>query len=314
MSRKRKKKQGATKTGHAAKTSHPKKLKNPTLLHKVEAGLFLMRIDRPIGIMLLLWPTLWALWFAAEGTPTINNLVIFTLGCVLMRSAGCVINDYADRKIDGKVTRTKNRPLVNGLLSPREAILIFIILCSLAFLLVLLTNPLTIQLSLGGAFLAALYPFTKRYTHLPQLFLGLAFGWSVPMAWAAEAETLVPATGLLYTIVILWALVYDTFYAMVDREDDIRAGIKSIAILFGEADRFMTGMLQALMIFALLLIGQQFSLEMYFHAGVAIAGLLFVYQQYLIRERDPEKCFQAFLNNNWVGCAVFVGLAVDFYF
>jgi 4-hydroxybenzoate polyprenyltransferase len=271
----------------------------------------LMRMHKPIGAFLLLWPTLWSLWLAAEGMPRWDVLVIFVLGVFVMRSAGCVINDFADRKVDGEVKRTRDRPLVNGAVSSAEAIGLFLVLCLIAFGLVLLTNTLTIQLSVGGVLLAFCYPFMKRYTHLPQVVLGAAFAWSIPMAFAAQSGALGVEVWLLYTAVVLWTVVYDTFYAMVDRDDDIRIGVKSTAILFGEQDRFMTGLLQALTLYALAMVGSRFELGVYYYASLGVAACLFVYQQYLIRFRERDACFRAFLNNNWVGCAVFGGILLD---
>lgn len=274
----------------------------------------LMRWDRPIGILLLLWPTYWSLWLAAKGIPTTQNLIIFTLGCVLMRSAGCVINDYADRKIDGKVKRTQQRPLATGAISPEEALLLFVILCLFAFALVLNTNTLTLQLSVGGVLLAAIYPFTKRVTHMPQVVLGAAFAWSIPMAFAAQTDELKTPIWLLYLAVVLWAVIYDTFYAMVDRDDDLKIGVKSTAILFGDADRAITALLQGLFILTMILAGRKFELSGYYYGSLCAAALLFAYQQWLIKDRQREKCFQAFLNNNYVGLVIFIGIAADYYF
>ena len=271
----------------------------------------LMRFDRPIGILLLLWPTLWALWLAADGLPRLDVLFIFVLGVVLMRAAGCVINDYADRNLDGLVMRTKQRPLVTGKIQPREALVLFAVLIALAFLLVLFTNSLTIILSFIAVFLAASYPFMKRYTHLPQLVLGAAFSWSIPMAFAAQTGEVNEFSWLLYTAVVIWTMVYDTFYAMVDRDDDIKAGIKSTAILFGEQDRIVTAMLQFFVIFALILVGQRFELSIAYYASLVLASVLFAYQQILIRYRHRDDCFKAFLNNNWVGLVIFIGIVVD---
>jgi 4-hydroxybenzoate polyprenyltransferase len=271
----------------------------------------LMRLHRPIGILLLLWPTLWSLWLAAGGFPRWELLVIFTLGVVLMRSAGCVINDFADRKIDAHVARTKTRPLATGSVSSREALILFAVLCLLAFGLVLLTNTLTIQLSLGGLLLAFCYPFMKRHTHLPQVVLGAAFAWSIPMAFAAQSGVLAQEMWLIYLAVVLWTVVYDTFYAMVDRDDDKRIGVKSTAILFGEQDRFITGFLQALTLYALVLVGGRFELGSIYYASLAVAAGFFIYQQYLIRFREREACFKAFLNNHWVGMVVFIGIVAD---
>jgi 4-hydroxybenzoate polyprenyltransferase len=274
----------------------------------------LMRLDRPIGILLLLWPTLWALWLAAEGIPSLKNLLIFSLGVLVMRSAGCVINDYADRHIDGHVKRTKARPLASGEATETEALGLFAALCGLAFFLVLFTNWLTVFLSLGGLLLAACYPFMKRYTHLPQVVLGAAFSWSVVMAFAAQTNSLPSKIWLLYIAVVVWTVVYDTFYAMVDRDDDLKIGVKSTAILFGDADIVITASLQAFVILILVMIGQNFSLGWLYYLGVAAAAGLFVYQQKLIKNREREPCFKAFLNNNWVGLAVFVGIFLDYQF
>lgn len=285
-----------------------------TLQHKLPLYWRLMRMDRPIGTLLLLWPTLWALWLAAKGVPSLKNLLIFTLGVIVMRAAGCVINDFADRKIDGSVARTKDRPLATGAVSSREAIGLFIGLCLLAFVLVLMTNLLTIELSVGGLLLAFCYPFMKRHTHLPQVVLGAAFAWGVPMAYAAEAGSLHENIWLIYLAVVLWTVAYDTFYAMVDRDDDLKIGVKSTAILFGEQDRLMTAILQILSLYALILVGNRFELGLLYYLGLAVAGALFVYQQWLIRFRAREACFKAFLNNNWVGVAIFAGVAADYHF
>lgn len=271
----------------------------------------LMRMHKPIGALLLLWPTLWSLWLAADGLPRWDVLVIFVLGVFVMRSAGCVINDFADRKIDGHVQRTRERPLATGAVSGKEAIALFIVLCLVAFGLVLLTNQLTIQLSVGGVVLAFCYPFMKRHTHLPQVVLGAAFAWAIPMAFAAQSGSLGTEVWLLYTAVVLWTVVYDTFYAMVDRDDDRRIGVKSTAILFGEQDRFMTGALQLLTLAALLMVGSRFQLGTFYYAGVGGAAVLFAYQQYLIRYRERNACFKAFMNNNWVGLVIFIGIVLD---
>lgn len=274
----------------------------------------LMRLNRPIGILLLLWPTYWALWLAADGLPSLGNFVIFTLGVLLMRSAGCVINDYADRDFDGHVKRTKDRPLATGKVSTQEALILFAALCMMAFLLVLFTNPFTIALSFGGLVLASLYPFMKRYTYLPQVVLGAAFAWAVPMAFAAETNQLPDLVWLIYTATLLWTVAYDTQYAMVDRDDDLKIGIKSTAILFGELDKLAIACLQTLIIIVLLVIGNQAKLSMFYYVGVTGAASLFIYQQHLIRTRDRDRCFQAFLNNNYVGLSIFLGLALDLSF
>lgn len=272
----------------------------------------LMRLDRPIGIFLLLWPALWALLVAAQGRPDPQIVVIFALGVVLMRSAGCIINDYADRDFDRYVSRTSDRPLTAGRISPRAALVLFGLLCLLAFGLVLLLNRLTVILSIGGVLLAVIYPFMKRVTHLPQVVLGAAFGWAVPMAFAAQSGTVPQVGWLMFTTTVLWATVYDTMYAMVDRQDDMALGLKSTAILFGDADRLIIGILQAMVLICLVMIGFQAKLGMIYFTGVAVGGALFVYQQRLIRFRERDDCFRAFLNNNWFGLAVFLGILVDY--
>ena len=272
----------------------------------------LARIDKPIGVFLVLWPTLWALWLAAEGLPSLDVLVIFVAGCFLMRSAGCVINDYADRKIDGDVERTKERPIVTGKISPKNALIFFAALCLMAFLLVLQTNELTIYLSFGALALASAYPFMKRYTYLPQVVLGAAFAWSVPMAYAAQLNELPTVIWLIYTATVLWTVAYDTMYAMVDREDDLKIGVKSTAILFGHADRAIIACLQVMTILCLSMIGEQLKLGQFYFLGLLSASILFIYQQHLIRHRYREECFKAFLNNNWVGLVIFVGIVLDF--
>lgn len=272
----------------------------------------LTRLHKPIGIFLLLWPTLWALWVAAEGFPDWPVFIVFVLGVVLMRSAGCVINDFADRKLDPQVSRTRERPIATGKVKPREALILFVVLCLVAFALVLTMNQMTVYLSFGGVALAFIYPFMKRYTHLPQVVLGMAFAWAVPMAFAAQTESLPKEAWLIYTATVLWAVIYDTMYAMVDREDDIKAGAKSTAILFGEGDRLIIGVLQLFMFFALFSLGKQQQLHEPYYIGVLVAAALAVYHQYLIRNREPQACFRAFLHNNWLGMAVFAGLAADY--
>ena len=272
----------------------------------------LTRLHRPIGILLLLWPMLWALWLAAEGTPTMHVLLIFIVGTVLMRSAGCVINDYADRNFDGHVERTRERPLATGAVSAREALVLFAVLLGLAALLVLATNRLTIMLAFAGAALAASYPFAKRHTYLPQVHLGAAFGWAVPMAFAAQSNTLPPLTWLVFCAAVVWAVIYDTEYAMVDRDDDIALGLKSTAILFDDNDRLIIGILQIVMLANLCLIGRQAALPWPWYAGLVVAATLFAYQQKLIHDRSREGCFAAFMNNNWVGGVVFAGLVASY--
>ena len=274
----------------------------------------LMRLDKPIGIFLLLWPTLWALLIASGGNPDPKVLLIFVAGVVLMRSAGCVINDYADREFDRHVSRTQNRPLTAGRVTTKEARVLFVILCLFAFVLVLQLNLLTVGLSVIGVLLAAIYPFLKRVTHLPQVFLGIAFGWSVPMAFAAQTGSVPQIAWLMFVATVLWATVYDTLYAMVDREDDRVLGLKSTAILFGESDRQIIGLLQVMLLVSLLMIGHQAELGLVYYLGVLFAAGFAGWQQYLIRFREREACFKAFLNNNWFGAVIFLGILFDYMF
>lgn len=273
----------------------------------------LTRMDRPIGIFLLLWPTLWCLWIAAQGIPDLDLLAIFILGTVLMRAAGCCINDFADRDFDGHVKRTRDRPLAAGRISGREALGLCALLCFLAFLLVLLTNRLTVYLSFGGLAIALVYPFMKRITHLAQLVLGAAFSWGGLMAFTAQTGELPVYAWLLYTANFLWTVVYDTQYAMVDREDDLKIGVKSTAILFAEADRFVIGMLQVFFLAAMSLAAQPFGLGGWYQFGLFLAACLFAYQQYLTWKRHPDDCFRAFLNNHRVGMVIFFFTAVDLF-
>lgn len=269
----------------------------------------LMRFDKPIGILLLLWPTWWALLFAGAGSPSIRNILIFTTGVVLMRAAGCVMNDIADRDFDPHVERTRSRPLASGELSLGQAAGAFLVLMVLAFLLVLLTNALTIKLAFVGAALAASYPFFKRVTHLPQVVLGIAFGWGIPMAFAAEMGAVPLVAWWLLGINTLWSVIYDTLYAMVDREDDLAVGIKSTAILFGKYDLLVIGILMMLMILMLLYLGTALNLTWPWYIGIAAAATLFARQLFISRTRERDACFRAFLNNNWVGLMIFLGLA-----
>jgi 4-hydroxybenzoate polyprenyltransferase len=272
----------------------------------------LMRFDRPIGVLLLMWPTLWALWIAGDGSPSAKNILIFCTGVVLMRAAGCIMNDVADRDFDPHVERTRNRPLASGELSVSEALLAFFTLMLLAFGLVLLTNLLTIKLAFAGALLASTYPFFKRWTHLPQVVLGIAFGWGIPMAFAAETGQVAAAAWLILLINVIWSVIYDTLYAMVDREDDISIGLKSTAILFGKHDLLILRLLKILMVALLVLLGLQLQFSWPWFAGVAVAAGLFVRQQYSVRNRDREACFKAFLNNNWVGAVIWAGLLLTY--
>jgi len=280
---------------------------------KAKAYWQLMRMDRPIGSLLLLWPTIWALILSAQGFPDIKVLIVFVLGVFMMRSAGCVINDFADRKVDGHVKRTSQRPLPSGKVSAKEAVILFLALSIASFLLVLTMNPLTIQLSFAGLVLAFIYPFMKRFTHLPQLFLGLAFSWSIPMAWAAQANELPLIVWFVFAINVVWTVAYDTQYAMVDRDDDLVIGIKSTAILFGRYDKMIIGGLQLMTIAMLIMLGNYYQLGASYYWGLLVAGGLFVYQQHLIRNRERQPCFQAFLNNNYVGMVVAAGLLISYF-
>lgn len=272
----------------------------------------LMRLDKPIGILLLLWPTLSALWIAAEGWPDLTVLTVFILGVIIMRSAGCVVNDYADRNVDGHVTRTINRPLIRGDVTPRQALILFSGLGLSAFILVLQLNTFTIWLSLVALFLATLYPFMKRYTYLPQVFLGMAFGWAIPMAFAAQTNTVPTIAWLLFLANILWTTAYDTFYAMADREDDMFAGVKSTAILFGDDDLVIIGILQFSFLLVMIMIGNQLDMSLSYYIGIFLAGLLSIYQQRIARNKESAHCLQAFLNNNWVGAVIFLGIVLHY--
>ncbi len=272
----------------------------------------LMRFDKPIGILLLLWPTLWALWIAGQGHPSIKNVLIFCTGVVLMRAAGCIMNDVADRDFDPHVERTRSRPLASGELTVRQALLVFFIVMLLAFGLVLMTNALTIKLAFAGALLASTYPFFKRWTHLPQVVLGLAFGWGIPMAFAAENGYVASIAWLILLINVIWSVIYDTLYAMVDRDDDISIGLKSTAILFGRHDLSILRLLKIIMLALLVLLGLELQFSTPWFAGVTIAAVLFARQQYLVRNRDRDACFSAFLNNNWVGLVIWIGLLANY--
>ena len=272
----------------------------------------LMRLDRPIGTYLLLWPTLWALWFASEGHPQLSHLIIFTLGVVVMRAAGCVINDYADRHVDGSVERTKNRPIPAGEVSASAALKLFFGLMAVALGLVLLTNQLTITLAFGGAAVAALYPFLKRFTHLPQLGLGVAWAWSTPMAFAAETDGLPIELWVVFGAVVFWTIAFDTYYAMVDRKDDLQIGIKSTAILFGKYDLLIIGLLQLAVLALLIWAGLLFDRGVVYFIALAVAAAYFINQHIISRGRDREACFSAFLNNHRVGMVIFIGLAADY--
>nr|ELR5113849.1 4-hydroxybenzoate octaprenyltransferase [Providencia stuartii] len=273
----------------------------------------LMRIDRPIGSLLLLWPTYWALWIAAQSIPSLHILIVFTAGVFLMRAAGCVINDFADRHFDGHVERTKHRPLPSGDVTEKEAKILFAALVGLSFLLVLTLNAMTIWLSIAGLALAWIYPFVKRVSNLPQVVLGAAFGWSIPMGFSAVSESLPFVCWLLFLVNILWSVIYDTQYAMVDRDDDLKIGVKSTAILFGQYDKLIIGVLQVVMLGLLVAIGLLAQLGITYYVCLLLAALLFVYQQKLMVNRERDPCFKAFLNNNYVGFILFVGILVSYW-
>lgn len=285
-----------------------------TLTHRFSLYMRLMRFDRPVGTLLLLWPTLAALWIAAEGRPSLELVVIFTLGTVVMRAAGCVINDYADRDLDAHVARTRDRPLARKQISEWEALTLFALLLAIALVLVFFLSEFTQRLAVGGAAIATLYPFMKRWTYLPQLVLGAAFSWGIVMAFAATGAGLGDPAWLMFIASLLWIVSYDTLYAMVDRDDDLRVGIKSTAILFGNADRAMVAALQASTVVTLALLGLRMQFGIGYFLGIAAAAALFIHQQRLIRDRKPAHCFAAFRNNVWVGFALFAGTVIELEF
>ena len=272
----------------------------------------LMRLDRPIGIWLLLWPTLWALWVASEGQPSAQVFTVFVLGVLVMRSAGCVINDWADRDIDPQVSRTADRPLAAGTVSPPEALALFTSLSLVAIALVLTLNPLTWALAAGAGALTVIYPFCKRYITLPQLVLGAAFGWSIPMAWAAQTGSVPRVAWLWFLCVVVWALVYDTMYAMADRDEDRRIGVKSTAILFGAADLFIISLLMGVLVLGLALAGRESGLGLWYGLGLGVGAVLLLRQRWLIRSRDPSGCFAAFLESRHFGASLFAGIVLDY--
>ena len=274
----------------------------------------LMRINKPIGIWLLLWPTLWALWLAGEGSPDQGLFVVFMLGVVVMRSAGCVLNDYVDRKIDPYVERTRSRPIASGAVAPLEALILFTALSLIAIGLATMLNRPAQMLAIVAAVLTVAYPFIKRFISIPQFILGAAFGWAVPMAFAAQTAETPELAWLVFGTAMIWAVIYDTFYAMVDREDDLKVGVKSTAILFGEVDLFVIAGLQALMLVALLLIGFRAGLSVWYYLSVAVAAILMAYHLWLARERQPAGCFAAFLHNHYIGMVVFIGIVLHYTF
>ncbi|AJJ62066.1 4-hydroxybenzoate octaprenyltransferase [Yersinia aldovae] len=288
-------------------------MKGNTVHTKWLAYCRLMRLDKPIGSLLLLWPTLWALWLAGQGIPDTKILIVFVLGVLFMRAAGCVVNDYADRHIDGFVKRTASRPLPSGLVSEKESKILFVVLVLLSFALVLTLNSMTIGLSLAALALAWIYPFMKRVTHLPQVVLGAAFGWSIPMGFAAVSESLPLVCWLLLLANICWTVAYDTQYAMVDRDDDLRIGVKSTAILFGQQDKLIIGLLQLATLVLMVAVGWLMNLGGAFYWSVLLAGALFVHQQKMIAGRQRDPCFRAFLNNNYVGLVLFLGILISYW-
>jgi 4-hydroxybenzoate polyprenyltransferase len=297
----------------------PKKAEEAPLSHRLSRRLEeyaeLARFNRPVGTWLLLWPALWALWIAGEGTPKPKVLIVFVLGVIVMRAAGCVINDFADRDIDPHVRRTRDRPVAARRVSPVEALVLFVVLLAIALFLVTFLDLLTIKLAFIGAALTVSYPFVKRVFPMPQLYLGISFGgWSVPMAFAAETGELPRVAWVLYIAAVVWAAVYDTIYAMIDREDDLRIGVKSSAILFADMDKLLIFVMQAMMIFALVLAGQSMHFGAWYYGGLTMAAVLFLYQQWLIRNREPAGCLRAFLNNQYVGMVIFIGILLQFIY
>jgi 4-hydroxybenzoate polyprenyltransferase len=298
--------------------SEPKSREAPFLYRmqrRIEEYALLARLDRPIGTWLLLWPALWGLWIAGAGRPHPRVLMVFVAGVFVMRAAGCVINDYADRNIDPHVRRTRDRPLAARRVAPREALYLFAVLITVALYLVTRLDFLTIKLAFIGAAMTVSYPFVKRIFPMPQLYLGISFGgWSVPMAFAAESGTVPRVAWVLYIAAVMWAAIYDTMYAMVDREDDLKVGVKSSAILFADMDKLLIGVMQAMMLFALVLAGRSMQFGQWYDAGVIAAGLLFLYQQWLIRKREPAGCLKAFFNNQYVGAVIFVGIMLQYLY
>ena len=271
----------------------------------------LMRLDKPIGIYLLLWPALWALFLAADGWPRLDLIIIFVLGVTIMRSAGCVINDYADRKIDKLIERTQHRPITSGEITAKSALILFFILMLIAFGLVLMTNSLTIQLAFIAAGLAILYPFTKRWTHLPQFVLGLAFAMSVPMAFAATNGSVPDGAWWVFVATVIWTVIYDTMYAMADREEDLKIGVKSTAVLFAKFDKLLIGMLQICLFLLLLKISEIFNLAIFYDISLILTAFLMIFHQKMIKNREKIACFQAFLHNNFIGMVIFIGIALS---
>ena len=286
----------------------------PGLISQLRNYAQLMRFDKPIGIWLLLWPTLWALWLAGEGHPDPGLFVVFVLGVIVMRSAGCVLNDLVDRNIDPYVERTRHRPIASGAVAPMEALMLFVALGLIAIGLATMLNRPAQLLAVVAAVLTIIYPFIKRFVSIPQFFLGAAFGWAVPMAFAAQTGEPKQLGWLIFAVALIWAVIYDTFYAMVDREDDMRVGVKSTAILFGDLDLFVIGGLQILMLVALIMVGNMAGLDFWYFAGVGIAAMLMAYHQWLARDRSKDGCFKAFLHNHYIGMVIFIGIVLHYTF
>ena len=286
----------------------------PGLIQQMRHYARLMRLDKPVGIWLLLWPTLWALWLAGDGHPDAGLFVVFMLGVIVMRSAGCVLNDFADRKIDPYVERTRQRPIASGAVAPMEALLLFVALSLIAIGLATMLNRPAQLLAVVAAGLTLIYPFIKRFVSIPQFFLGAAFGWAVPMAFAAQVGEPTQLGWLVFGVALIWAVIYDTFYAMVDRDDDEKIGVKSTAILFADLDLFVIGGLQVLMLVGLVFVGNMAGLGLWFYLSLAVAGLLMLYHQWLARDRDAAGCFAAFLHNHYIGMVVFIGIVLNYTF
>ncbi len=285
---------------------------SPVIKERLKLYISLTRLDKPIGALLLLWPTLWALWLSAEGFPSLHILFVFVLGVFLTRSAGCIANDMADYDFDSQVERTKDRPLTSGELSKKEALLVALGLLSIAFLLVIMTNRFTVYLSIAAVPIAIIYPFMKRITYIPQFFLGIVFSWGILMAFTAQTNSIPNIAWLLFIANVLWVVIYDTIYAMVDRKDDVKIGIKSTAILFDDADRTFIGIFQLMMLIVLTIIGIQINADLIYYVCMVPVGCYMIYHQYLIRHRLPKECFRAFMNNNWLGMSVFAGFLFNF--
>jgi 4-hydroxybenzoate polyprenyltransferase len=286
----------------------------PSFLKQLLNYAQLMRLDKPIGIWLLLWPTLWALWLAGKGHPNATVFIVFMLGVIIMRSAGCVLNDFADRKIDPYVERTRTRPIASGVVAPMAALTLFVALALIAIGLATMLNRQTQVLAVIAAILTIIYPFIKRFTSIPQFILGAAFGWTVPMAFAAQTEQIPPLAWLVFGTVLIWAIIYDTFYAMADREDDLKLGVKSTAILFGNADLCIIGGLQILMLVALVFIGNMAELSTWYYTSIVITGTLMIYHQWIARDRHSSSCFNAFLHNQYIGMTIFIGIVLHYTF